>query len=95
MLDTSSLFADHVSSQDASSVCNTEDLLPMDRIFDAIALRLSAYALHETSCRLVPSGTECTICYPRLYLNQFSPDRPIGPEPGRCRRLEILSGVIS
>ena len=34
-----------------------EDLLPADRIFDAVALRLSAYALHESSYRLVPTGT--------------------------------------
>ena len=67
----------------------------MDRIFDAIALRLSAYALHETSCRLVPSGTGCNTGYLRFYLNQFSPNRPIGPEPGRYHRFEILSGVIS
>lgn len=34
-----------------------EDLLPADCIFDTIALRLSAYALHETSYRLVPTDT--------------------------------------
>jgi len=38
---------------DISSLCG--DLLPGDRIFDAIALRLSAYGLHETSYRLVPT----------------------------------------
>lgn len=36
----------------------SEDPLPADRIFDAIALRLSAYALHETSYRLVPTGMD-------------------------------------
>ena len=38
-----------------------EDPQPADRIFDAIALRLSAYALHETSCRLVPTGMGLTL----------------------------------
>lgn len=66
----------------------------MDRIFDAISLRLSAYALHDTSYRIVPSGTECAIHYPGFYLNRFSTHRPIGPEPGRYRRFEILGGVI-
>ena len=66
----------------------------MDRIFDAISLRLSAYALHETSYRLVPSGTERTSHYPGFYLNNFSTNRPIGPEPGRCCSFEILGGVI-
>lgn len=37
---------------------NCEDPVPADRIFDAIALRLSAYALHETSYRLVPTGMD-------------------------------------
>ncbi|KAF9793147.1 hypothetical protein BJ322DRAFT_103377 [Thelephora terrestris] len=38
-----------------SDVLSCDNLLPADCIFDAIALRLSAYALHETSHRLVPT----------------------------------------
>ena len=81
-------------SQDINGVCSPEDLLPADRVFDAIALRLSAYALHETSYRLPPTGAKWTIAYLRLYSQNFSTDRPIGPKPRRHRRLEILGGVV-
>lgn len=38
-----------------------EDPPPADRILNVIALRLSAYALHETSHRLVPTGMDQSI----------------------------------
>ena len=78
--------------QDINSICSSEDLLSADRVFDA--LRLSAYALHETSYRLVPTGTKCTPAYLQSHSENFCTDRPIGPKPRRYRRRQILSGVV-
>lgn len=49
-----------------------EDPLPGNRIFDAIALRLSAYALHETSYRLVPTGNYSSVSSPESSLKSIS-----------------------
>jgi hypothetical protein len=68
--------------QDADGVRYPEDLLPADRIFDAVALRLSAYALHESSYRLVPTGTRKRSLIKKTFSENPSIDRPIGSEPG-------------
>lgn len=72
---------------------SSEDLLPADRIFDAIALRLSAYALHEASHRLVPTGMGWMI-NPNFYSENSSIDRSIGSDQRRHRCLEILGCVV-
>ena len=54
-------------------VYSCEDPLPLDRTFDAIALRLCVHALHETSFRLVPTGMSSTFAGPESSLIPTSP----------------------